>query len=120
MKTVLKSLSCIALAIAFTLSTGAAQAQILSSSKITINPIPVSSQFCHGHKTVTGRTGIATKRSKAEQRARRKWRERVRWLMPWSWGQAEWSKAKQRAYKCGKKHGTWRCKASAIPCAGWP
>jgi hypothetical protein len=51
--------------------------------------------------------------------ARIHWRERVRWLMPWSWGQADWDQAKQRSYSCHKKLGTWRCTASAIPCAGW-
>jgi hypothetical protein len=79
-----------------------------------------NSQVCFGHKLITSRTGLAIKKDKAEKRARRKWRERVRWLMPWSWGQADWGKAKKRSYSCHKKHGTWRCKASAIPCAGWP
>lgn len=84
------------------------------------NVYKVASQYCHGHRKVTGRTAIASKRSKSEKRARRKWKERVVFLMPWSWGQADWAKAKERGYVCGKKHGTWRCRASAIPCAGWP
>ncbi len=75
---------------------------------------------CHGHDRVTGRRGLAIKQSTAKLYARRKWRERVRWLMPLSWGQADWDQAKERSYDCDKKAGTWRCAASAIPCAGWP
>ena len=67
-----------------------------------------SSGFCHDHGMVTGRTGLAIDKDKAEKRARRKWRDRVRWLMPLSWGQADWGKAKQHSYDCHKKHGTWR------------
>lgn len=111
----------IALLIMILLALQPAQAKYLQNpSAISSNIIPAASQFCHGHKSVTGRTGIASKQSKAKERARRKWRERVRWLMPWSWGQADWGKAKERSYSCKKKHGTWRCKASGIPCAGWP
>ncbi len=76
-----------------------------------------SPNFCLGHGMVVSREGHSRKKGTAEKRARRKWRERVRWLMPWSWGQADWSKAQMRDYDCRKKGRRWYCRAKAVPCA---
>lgn len=73
--------------------------------------------FCLGHSMVVSREGHSRNKGTAEKRARRKWRERVRWLMPGSWGQADWTKAQLRDYSCRKHKRRWYCRARAVPCA---
>ena len=77
-------------------------------------------RYCWGHPRVSGRTGVATHKSTAKKRARRKWRDRVRLDMPGSPGQADWEKAQYRTYDCDRERGQWHCRAAAIPCAGGP
>jgi len=62
-----------------------------------------------------GRVGIGVRKSKAEDRAARKWRESVALKVGFKY--RFWRHARDRHFHCKKKAGTWRCRAAAHPCA---
>jgi hypothetical protein len=61
-----------------------------------------------------GRVGLGVRKSKAEDRAARKWRESVALKIGFNY--RFWRHAENRHFHCKKKAGTWRCRAVAHPC----
>lgn len=68
--------------------------------------------ICHNY-LVKGKMASAAKQSKAKERARDKWFEKVVSIKGGRWG--NWRIAKQKEYLCGYA-GRWYCNARAQPC----
>jgi hypothetical protein len=66
-----------------------------------------------------GRVGIGVRKSKAEERAARKWRESValsKSLGGWDYRLWRHAHSSTKHFHCEKKAGTWRCRAAGYPC----
>ena len=68
---------------------------------------------CFKGGQVYGKVASGVKKSKAQERARGKWRDYAMQLMGTS--RVGWDWAEYRGYSCDKK-GIWYCRAIATPC----
>lgn len=98
-------------------------AGIATASMVVSVPLSVTAAHAKTCKAaVSGAKGHASSKGTAQKRARINWRSMVR-VKPGYWNKyANWDKASNRKYWCGKsKKGligtTWSCKATANPCA---
>ena len=68
---------------------------------------------CYKGGQAYGKRASGVRKSKAQERARKKWNEYAMSLMGTS--RANWNNAKFKGYHCEKK-GIWYCRAIATPC----
>jgi hypothetical protein len=74
-----------------------------------------ASEYCR--TGITGRAGIAVKKSKAKTRARRKWAYDAKRAYGYDFSGWQYAESGTKHYHCEKKAGTWRCSAVGRPCS---
>jgi hypothetical protein len=72
-----------------------------------------SAKYCFKGGQVYGKVASGVRKSKAKERARKKWRDYAVKLMGTT--RVGWDWAEYRGYSCDKK-GIWYCRAIATPC----
>lgn len=75
---------------------------------------PAHAKYCYQGGQVWGAVASAIKKSKAQKRARKKWRSKAISVMGTSRA-GNWDFSEQRNYHC-HKIGIWYCRAYSIPC----
>lgn len=93
---------------ALSLGLAVAVAGMLASS-----PANAAGKVCYKGGQAYSKIASGARKSKAKERARRKWNDYAMRLMGTS--RANWNNAKYRGYHCNRK-GIWYCRAIATPC----
>lgn len=87
-------------------------AAIIATGYGTAGATAATTDYCHNYR-ITGKQASAAKLSKAKQRARSKWSDKVFSIKGGHWG--SWNIALDKEYICGRA-GLYYCKAKAAPC----